>query len=278
MAWSISFRNGMTVNSPVEVRGLVQAVFAADSVADAAAIQIQCGLEKIAIGDIFQIQSMEGDRDYLRFEGDFSAFNGLGFGLSNGRIEIRGNAGARTGGELSGGLIEIHGDCGPWCGVAAAKGRINISGNAGDWLGAHWPGETVGVKGAEIIVQGNAGDHAGARMRRGLLAIGGDVGVGLGRAMVAGSIFAAGNVAGPVGNGMKRGSIVLNHPLFNLTETILPSFTPAGEFRPLSLNLQLDYLAKDGWGIASEFKQKLKCERFFGDRLSLGLGELLVLS
>lgn len=132
MAWFITLKNAIALKSPVEALGLAQALFEAESESAAASIEIQSGLEKVAIGDVLQLKPMEGDKDYLRFEGDFEAWNGLGFGLAHGRMEIRGTTGARTGGELAGGLIEIHGDCGPWCGVAAAKGLIAISGNAGD--------------------------------------------------------------------------------------------------------------------------------------------------
>jgi len=256
---------------------MAQALFQTDCSKLAAAWRLWAGNHQVALGDLCRVDYINDGLQLLRMEGDFSAWNAIGFGLAQGRIEINGHAGARTGGELAGGVIEIQGDCGPWAGVAASSGRMMIHGNAGDWLAAHWPGETRGLTGAEIVVKGHAGDHAGARMRRGLLAIGGDAGVGVGRGLVAGSIFVAGVVAGPVGSGMKRGSIVLSQANCSSRQCLLPSFEHAGLFRPLTLDMQLHYLAGLGWQKSTEMLALRKAERYFGDRLTTGLGEVLLL-
>ena len=277
MTWLLQLKNGISHPGPIEARGMVQALSEAKTLGDAAGLQLRAGHEKLSLGELCQIEQADDEMQSVRLVGDFSRWNAIGFGRAHGRVEIVGSAGARTGGELAGGVIEIQGSCGPWAGVAAKSGRLIIHGNAGDWLAAHWPGETRGLTGAEILVHGNAGDHAGARMRRGLLAIAGSAGVGLGRAMVAGSIFVGGTVAGPVGSGMKRGSIVLNRNCSNDQKCILPSFQHAGLFRPLTLDMQLKYLAGLGWLGAVDLLELKQAQRYFGDRLSTGLGELLLL-
>lgn len=256
---------------------MTQALFQSGSIEEAAAWKLWAGNRALSLGDLCRLEYENDGLHQIRLEGDFSGWNAIGFGLAQGHIEINGHAGARTGGELAGGVIEIHGDCGPWAAVAARTGRMKIHGDAGDWLASHWPGETCGLTGAEIVVQGNAGDHAGARMRRGLLAIGGNVGVGLGRGMVAGSIFVAGAVAGPVGSGMKRGSIVLNRADQQISQCLLPSFQQAGLFRPLTLDMQLQYLAGLGWQNSAGMIATRDAERFYGDMLATGLGEVLLL-
>ena len=277
MSWRLTTLNHAIAPGPVEARGLVQALFDTDNTTDAARLQIWAGTASLHLADLVAISETSGTHDTIVFEGDFSRWNGLGFGLSQGKMIVHGDTGARTGGELSGGSIEIHGHCGPWAAVSARSGRMTIHGNAGDWLAANWPGETKGLSGAEIIVQGHAGDHAGSRMRRGLIAIGGDTGIGLGRSMVAGSIFVGGMVKGPVGLGMKRGSIVFQGPP-NHPQLLSPSFKTGGEFRPLTLNMQLKYLHEIGWQKAPNLLSLKSCERYSGDLLALGLGEVLALA
>ena len=48
------------------------------------------------------------------------------------------------------------------------------------------PGAKRGMTGGELVVRGSAGREAGALMRRGLLAVGGDAGSARGAAMIAG--------------------------------------------------------------------------------------------
>jgi len=46
-----------------------------------------------------------------------------------------------------------------------------VRGSAGDNAGGARPGAARGMTGGEIIVRGNVGDEAGARMRRGTIAV-----------------------------------------------------------------------------------------------------------
>src|SRR5256885_12046389 len=65
-------------------------------------------------------------------------------------------------------------------------GRIDVRGDAGANTGGAPAGAARGMTGGEIIVRGSVGDDAGARMRRGLLVVTGDGGRGTGKGMIAG--------------------------------------------------------------------------------------------
>ena len=276
MSWRMTTLNHAIAPGQVEARGLIQSLSKAQSALDAAKIQIWAGLTKLQLGDLAIVSETDGPSDHIELEGDFSRWNGLGFGMEHGNLIVRGDTGARTGGELSGGCIEIHGHCGPWAGVSARGGRMKIHENTGDWLGANWPGEPKGMTGGEIIVKGQAGQHAGSRMRRGVIAIGGNAGAGLALSMIAGSILVAGSTEGAVGSGMKRGTILLKAS-GKLDQNLSSGFKSSGEFRPLTLNMQLRYLQAIGWHKSDELLNLNQCERFSGDLLALGLGEVLVL-
>ena len=52
-------------------------------------------------------------------------------------------------------------------------GVIVVEGNAGDSAGAALPGSKVGVNRGTILVRGDVGKGAGESMRRGMLVVGG---------------------------------------------------------------------------------------------------------
>ena len=65
------------------------------------------------------------------------------------------------------------------------------------------------MTGGEIVVTGDAGEEAGAGMRRGLVAVGGRTGNGAGLRMLAGTVIALGGIGDEAGLGNKRGSLVV---------------------------------------------------------------------
>src|SRR6202042_1988491 len=81
---------------------------------------------------------------------------------------------------------------------------------------------------------GEAGEEAGAGMRRGLVAVGGRIGSGAGLRMLAGTVIALGGIGAEAGIGNKRGSPVSGQPRHPL-----PSYAFATRFRPPALGLQL---------------------------------------
>ena len=130
MSWSLITLHNAIAPGPVEARGLIQSLFALNNANDATRLQIWAGTASLHLGELVTISETTGAHDTIVFEGDFSRWNGLGFGLTHGKMIVHGDTGARTGGELSGGAIEIHGHCGPWAAVSARNGRMMMHGNA----------------------------------------------------------------------------------------------------------------------------------------------------
>jgi len=77
-------------------------------------------------------------------------------------------------------------------------------------LEVRYPFEHFGLYNTKtLIINGNLGNYAGARMQEGLLIIEGDVGTGLGDYMIGGKIEVRGNADGGAGSYMKGGEILI---------------------------------------------------------------------
>ena len=114
-------------------------------------------------------------------------------------------------GDPTAGEIWIHGDCSriKLLGAKMTSGRMIIDGNAGWHAGA-------GMVGGELLIRGNAGDWIGAEMRGGVIRVEGNAGNQLGAAyrgsrhgMRGGVIHVRGNVGDEAGLLMRRGMIVV---------------------------------------------------------------------
>jgi|GEM_PF-3340099 len=278
MSWTIRTRPDSIPANRVEARWLVARLQAVESAGKAEEIRLHVGRHEVPLKALASVERLDDADDTIRIEGDFARWDGLGFGLTGGRLIVEGDTGARTAAELKGGTVEIRGKCGSWAGAAMAGGRLMIHGDTGDWLGANWPGESRGMTGGEIYVVGRAGDHVGVRMRRGLLAVARQSGEGIGRAMIAGSIFMGGGCSGLVGLGMKRGTIVLGGDSRGSSSISATGFPRADAFRPLTLEIQLRHAAAAGWKPAERMARCEVAARYLGDRSNQGLGEILVLA
>lgn len=225
----------------------------------------------LALGDLFTVR---GERSAdVRLEGDLSAVDGLGAGMTGGALTVEGNVGHELGRAMAGGRIEVHGHAGDGAGLALAGGTIWITGRAGDGLGGALPGASRGMTGGEILVRGNVGREAGARARRGLIVVGGDVGDGAAQAMIAGTLLVMGASAGTVGLWNKRGSIVAVGGA-----VVPPSYRYACTYRSPFLQLLFTYLRRVHRMPISDRLSQGRYARYCGDLSELGRGELLVWS
>ena len=216
-----------------------------------AALELRCGGETVAVGDLFEVSGAGAEEEQLVLAGDLRRFDGVGAGMSSGEIEVRGDVGAWAGTEMSGGVLRIFGD-------------------AGARLGAAYPGARVGMTGGEIVVSGDAGEEAGAGMRRGLLAVGGRTGSGAGLRMLAGTVIALGGIGAEAGLGNKRGSLVSGRAL-----EPLPSYGFATRYRPPALRLQLRRARELGLPVDDALLRGAWA-RWSGDRTELTRGEILI--
>jgi formylmethanofuran dehydrogenase subunit C len=108
-------------------------------------------------------------------------------------------------------------------------------------------------------------------MRRGLIAIGGNVGDFAGINMIAGSLFVLGTCGRRPAAGMRRGTIAV----FNDHPALLPTFRSGGRCEPLFVSVYLGQLATLGFPISDHWRHAAY-EIFHGDMLCGGRGEILV--
>ena len=232
------------------------------------ALTARCGRETLKLGDLFTVAGVaEGE---LRLSGDLRRFDGIGAGMSGGRVVIDGACGDHLGARMRGGEIAVHGDAGNWAGAELAGGLVRITGDAGVRTGGAYPGVRAGMSGGEIVVTGSAGEEAGACMRRGLVAVGGSTGDGAGLRMLAGTVLALGGLGAEAGLGNKRGSLVSAAAI-----KPLPGYAFAARYRPPALGLQLRRVRNLGLPVGDELLRG-QWSRWSGDHTEVGRGEILI--
>lgn len=239
------------------------------SAAEVAARTLRCGRESLSVGDLFDVSGTSGAGE-LVLAGDLRRVDGIGAGMSGGRLVVDGPCGDHLGAEMTGGEIEARDDAGSWAGGGMAGGLVRIAGDAGHRLGGAHPGARAGMTGGEITVAGDAGEEAGAGMRRGLVAVGGRTGGGTGLRMLAGTVIALGGIGAEAGIGNKRGSLVSGRAL-----EPLPSYAFAARYRPPALMLQLRRVGELGLTV-DEALLRGTWARWSGDRTELRRGEILI--
>jgi formylmethanofuran dehydrogenase subunit C len=256
-------------SAPVDGRALTFDRLAYRGAPDVARLPLRHGHRAGRVGDLFAVAGRPEDE--IRIEGDLAAVEGIGAGMTRGRLIVSGPAGAHTGAEMRGGEILVEGDTGAFTGAEMRGGLIVVRGSAGDGLGASYPGRRAGMRGGEILVHGDAGEQAGAGLRRGLVAVAGRTGALAGFRMLAGTLVALGALGAHPGADMRRGTIVaMSAP------SLLPTFRFACTYRPPHLRMVLRRLAEIGAPVGAEHVDG-RYARWSGDALDLGRGEILVL-
>lgn len=233
-----------------------------------AALTVRCGRQMLNVGDLFEVSGASDEQ--LHFAGDLRRVDGIGAGMSAGRVLVEGPCGDHPGARMRGGELVVRGDAGAWAGAEMAGGLLRISGHAGARLGGAYPGARAGMTGGEIIVTGNVGEEAGADMRRGLVVVGGQTGSGAGLRMLAGTVIALRGIGAEAGLGNRRGSLVSG-----ATVDLLPGYAFATRYRPPALRLQLRRVRELGLTVADALVSGAWA-RWSGDRTELGKGEILI--
>jgi formylmethanofuran dehydrogenase subunit C len=257
---------------PVEVDSIQLETVREQSVDDVKATLVQYGNKALPLGEFFDVLGSASDNEIV-WEGDCSHVKMIGTYLSSGRVRVEGNAGMHLGAEMTGGEIVVNGNAGDWVGAEMHGGRIHVHGHAGHLAGAVYRGGHRGMTGGEILIDGDAGNEIGHSMRRGLIAVGGRSGDVPGISMIAGTILLFGQSGIRPGPGMKRGTIAFfdgpNAP------DMLPTFRSAGVCQPVFMRLYLRHLKSLGFAVPDD-ALNLNWQRFHGDFLELGKGEILV--
>jgi formylmethanofuran dehydrogenase subunit C len=237
-----------------------------------AELPLRCGPTTLTVGELFEIDGYVGDAR-LTLAGDLRRLDGIGAGMTRGRLTVGGDCGDRVGAGMRGGLLTVEGGVGAYAGCEMAGGVLRVGGGAGARLGGAHPGARAGMTGGEIVVAGDAGEEAGAGMRRGLVAVGGRAGDGAGLRMLAGTVIALGGFVdrGSVGQGNRRGTLVSGAAL----EPNPLRYVFAARYRPPALGLQLRRLRGLGLDVADPLLGGAWA-RWSGDTTELGRGEILI--
>ena len=236
-----------------------------------AGLPLRCGRETVAVGDLFEVGGYVGDGT-VALAGDLRLLDGIGAGMTRGRLTVRGDCGDRVGAGMRAGELVVDGSIGAYAGCEMAGGVLRIDGDAGARLGGAHPGARAGMTGGEIVVSGHAGEEAGAGMRRGLVAVGGRAGDGAGLRMLAGTVIALGGLGDGAGQGNKRGSLVSGAPLTPPPERY--AFA-VDRYRPPALGLQLRRIRALGLTVGDALIAGTWA-RWSGDLTELRRGEILI--
>lgn len=219
----------LTLKSPpvlrIDMRGVTPVALARGGAETVAHQMVWHGNEQVALGDLFSIVAKQrrDESPALRFVGDLSRFDRLGWMMEGGRLHIEGSIGDYAGALMTAGEIECSGDAAMFAGCEMAGGALRVGGNVGPFAGAALPGSMDGMRGGELIVRGNAGERLGDRMRRGLLAVLGNAGDFAASRMVAGTIAIGGSLGTHAAFGMRRGTLVLARAEPETGPTFVPS-------------------------------------------------------
>lgn len=256
----------------IDLAPLTAAPLAGRTLSEVAAIELWSGNRTLRLGDAFDLSGDPGPE--LEIRNCCDQLDRIGAGMAEGRLVVKGDAGAYFGAGLTGGVIDLRGSAGAWVGTGMTAGVIQVSGNVGDFLAAAIPGDHQGMKGGAIVIQGNAGDRAGDRMRRGSVLIEGAAGDYCAARMVAGTLAVWGSVGKSPGLAMRRGTLLLRQA----PAAILPTFNDCGEY-PLNF---LTLLARAWRKLPGKFAglpdSGFRVRRYMGDLANGGRGEILVRS
>jgi len=267
--------NGVTLrvkeatSLPVEADSISPDLFVDRTNSEIKNLPLFCGRRKVNVGDLFIVEGETADKIIIK--GDVKNYKKIGQNMTRGRITVAGDVGMHLGAYMQGGEIIVHGDVHDWAGAHMQGGIIRIKGNGGHFAGAGYPGEKRGANRGAILIEGNAGNETGTRMRRGLIVVTGDTGEFTGANLIAGSIFVFGRLGERAGAGNKRGSIVA----MGDTAPLLPTYHYQCRFQSVCLRVYLRCIRS--WGLpVSDDQMDGSFRRFSGDITALGKGEILI--
>ncbi len=236
-----------------------------------AAMKLKLGRSTVTVASLFSISGSDSQK--IVFSNCENKLIRIGENMTQGSIEISGNAGDYLGQNMKGGYIEVKGNCENFAGAGMTGGKIEVHGDTGDFLGAATVGNITGMNEGTIIVHGNAGSRIGDRMRRGMIVVFGNSGEYCASNMLAGTIIILGKTGAYLGFNMKRGTLVLGKKPIHLMAT----FRDCGLLKIEFLRLLFKQLALscEQFKVFSDFGPEAL--RFAGDTSTDGMGEILIL-
>lgn len=253
---------------PLEAEMLTPDHFASKTLDEIRALPVFLGKRQLRVDDFFAVQGEPSDE--IELHGDLAKVKYIGRAMTRGRIKVHGNVGMHLGASMKGGEIEVTGNASDWVGGEMTGGQIHVHGNAGGQVGAAYRGSLSGMNNGTILIGGNAGLEVGMRMKRGIIAIQGQVRDFCGLQMKGGTILLMNGAEIRTGAWMTRGTIISLKPI-----KLLPTFSFACSYSPTFLRLIAKHVAALGLALPIN-EQDGAYERYSGDSSVPGKGEILV--
>lgn len=233
-----------------------------------AALPLADGPHAPKVGDVFSISGDAGET--IAISGGSSFLDYVGAGLDGGAITVEGAVGNYAGRGMKAGTLTIGGDAGAYLASTAKGGLIHVKGSAGDFLGGARPGDKFGLLGATVVVEGNVGERAGERMRRGLVVARGAFGAAAGSRMVGGTLWTETGFGPRPGPLLRRGTLIGPK-----ADELLPTFADCGRIDPVVLGILSRYVAETLGPLAPKALPGV-VRKYAGDQATIGKGELLL--
>lgn len=149
-----------SLEAPLEAGCITPDGFLTKSQSEIGALPVSYGGVERRLADFFEV---EGERaEEVLVEGDLSRVQGIGQGMSWGRIIIRGSVGGHVGAFMRGGIILVEGSAGHEAGAAMQRGLLVVTGDVQDFAGAQ-------MRAGTILVFGRAGLQTGRGMKGGTI-------------------------------------------------------------------------------------------------------------
>jgi formylmethanofuran dehydrogenase subunit C len=252
----------------VDLSALVPGKLAGLSVSDVERLALGDSPHAPRVGDVFAVSGETGGA--IAISGGSTFLDYVGAGLDGGSMTIEGAVGNYAGRGMKSGTLTIGGNAGAYLASAAKGGLIHVKGSAGDFLGGARPGDKFGMIGATVVVEGNVGERAGERMRRGLVIARGSFGAAAGSRMVGGTLWTETGFGPRPGPLLRRGTLIGPK-----VDELLPTFADCGRIDPVILGILSRYVAQTLGPLAPKPLPGL-VRKLAGDQATIGKGEILL--
>ncbi|MYD78038.1 MAG: formylmethanofuran dehydrogenase subunit C, partial [Gammaproteobacteria bacterium] len=263
----LTFTRKEELDFPVDMRFLKKIVDSRMPNKQAAQVLMSSRPDALRIGDIFKVSGK--DHQNIVIENSSFRLEGIGTGWNHGKIKVIGNAGSFTAQSLRGGCVHVEGSVGDFSGCGLKGGQLLIDADAGNGLGASLPGEKIGMNEGRIIVNGNAGSRLGNRMRRGIIAVYGEVGIGACSSMISGTVLLLGGQANLPGTHMRRGTIICASEPNLSADSFFEQVCEDNTY----WNIFCSYMEGCNASISQTLLPRSPRKRFVGELKTYGMGE-----
>lgn len=266
----LTFRLSAAPDERLDLSQLTPETLSAIPVADVPRLIIGTSKRGLTVGDVFKVSGTPGDSVVI--EGGSRLFDYVGAKLKQGTIIVEGEAGMSAGRLMRGGSLEIRGDAGAWLASCLAGGIVTVKGSAGSYVGGQQAqaGDKFGMTGGIVVIEGDVGDRAGERMRRGTIVVRGSCGANAGSRMIGGTIWAERGFGAAPGLLMRRGTLI-----GAAVESMLPTFADSGMHDLVVLRILSRYLSTTLGPLAPRAITG-GVHKYAGDLATIGKGEILI--